>query len=249
MIARLGAVAAWLLIGHAVLLCLYWGLLNVPESNALALALSAFLGLLLVCGAGIIDTAALILLKPGTTGRQALARSVRLLPAFILALLVWLAVSWTCGWLGGLHDAHSTEMDAWLIAKFDWTKTTLLHRTIVDVLSVIRYIIGISLAVSLVAVAAFDSGADVLRLRWIGRAFRPLQLAAIAVAIFGLMWLPWQAAYWLPRNVPDSNVQIIVATLKLLAIAVLAHVGWAIVLWAPQRQATTAPPPPVSAPQ
>jgi hypothetical protein len=241
MIARVCGVTAWLLVGHLLLVGLYWLLLNVPESNALALAASALLGLLLVCGAGIIDTSALILLKPGTTARQALARGVRLLPVFVLALLVWLAVSWTCGWLRGVHDAHSTQIDAWLIAKFDWTKTAALHRTIVDVLSVIRYVIGISLAVSLVAVAAFESGADVLRLRWIGRAFRPLQLVAIAVAIFGLVWLPWQAAYWLPRQVPDSNLQIAFATVKLAAIAVLAHVGWAIVLWAPQRQ-TIAPP-------
>jgi hypothetical protein len=246
MIARVCAAAAWLLIGHVALVSLYWVLLNVPESNALALAASALLALLLVCGAGIIDTSALILLKPGTTARQALARAVRLLPVFILALLVWLAVSWTCGWLRGVHDAHATEIDAWLIAKFDWTATAPLHRTIVDVLWVIRYIVGLSLAVSLVAVAAFDTAADVLRLRWIARAFRPLQLLAIAAAVFGLIWLPWKAAYWLPKNVPDSNLQIIFAAVKLTAIAVLAHVGWAIVLWAPQRRTTA---PPVTGPQ
>lgn len=239
MIARVLKVTLWLLVGHALLFALYWALLIVPESNALALTMSGVLALLLLVGAGIVDTSALILLKPGSTMRQAIAGSVRLLPAFVLALLVWLLVSWTCGWFEGLHDAHSTEIDAWLIAKFDWTKTAPLHRTIVNILWAIRYIVGISLAVSLLAVAAFDAASDVIRLRWIARAFRPLQLLAIAGALLLLIWLPWQAVYWRPRMLPTSSLEVAFAAAKLLTLALLAHIGWAIVLWSPQPRASS----------
>jgi hypothetical protein len=178
-----------------------------------------------------------------------MGRSVRLLPVFVLALLVWLAVSWACGWLDGWHEAHATEMDAWLIATFNWTHTVGLHRTLDSLVAFLRYVAGTSLAVSLVAVAAFGGGAAVLRLRWIARACSPLQLSAIAVAIFGLMWLPWQAVYWRPRSLPASSLEVAFAAVKLLVLAVLAHLGWALVLWSAHRRTTSAPggPPPLAA--
>jgi hypothetical protein len=240
MIRRLLGTTLWLVVGHALLGSLYWTLLNVPESNTLALSASALLALLLAIGAGLVETTALIALKPEEPiapgrWRRALARSVRLLPVFVLALLVWLVVSWIAGWIEAWHWAHASEMDAWMIAKFNWTNITGLHRTINYVVVLLRYVVGISLAVSLVAVAAFDGGAAVLRLRWIARALSPLQLATIGVALFGLIWLPWQAAYWRPRNLPATSVEIAFAGFKLLVLALLAHLGWAVVLWSGHR--------------
>lgn len=260
MIARLAAVVGWLLAGHALLGGIYWMLLNVPESNTVALAASALLALLLLVGAGIVDTTALLALRPSWPWRRALTRSVALLPMFLLALLLWLAVSWTCGWLEAVHDARRGEIDAWLIARFDWTNTAGLHRTIDHALTFVRYIVGLSLAVGLLGTAAFDGAGAALRLRWLWSSLTR-QVVVVAVAVFGLIWLPWQAVYWHPRVIPATSTELAFVSAKLLVLALLTHLGWALVLWSAQRDtparaipshaapvAAPPPPPPTIAP-
>ena len=57
---------AWLVIGHALLVALFWGFVNVPDSNALMVALStAVLALLIATLAVVHGTAAAWLLAHG----------------------------------------------------------------------------------------------------------------------------------------------------------------------------------------
>jgi hypothetical protein len=234
-LARIVIVALWLFVGHATLGGLYWGFLNVPESNVLMLIASALLALLLVVGAGIVKTTGLLWLRTDWTFRAALHRSIRALPAFLAALALWLVVRWICHRLLRYHEAHSGELDAWLIATFDWTRTTWLHRTIDYILHFVQFVIGTSLAVTLLATAAIGSLADAVHPRWMRRALSPLQLAIIAVAFYGLILLPWQAVYWRPASLPATAVEIAFALTKLTILGLIMHLGWTFILWAPQR--------------
>jgi hypothetical protein len=237
-IRRLLAVVCWLFLGHLTLAAMYWALLNVPESNVLALGLSALLVLLILIGAGLVDVTGLLWLRPDRTFRAALARSLRALPAFILALLLWFAISWIVGALELKYENRTGELTAWLIAKFNWTRTNWLHRAIPLLLDALRYVLGVSLAVSLVAVAALDGFGGIFRFRWLLRAFTPGQLVIITIAIAGLIWLPWQYIYWRPAAIPANTAEVLFNVTKLALVGLLAHIGWALVLWAPQRYNT-----------
>jgi hypothetical protein len=235
-LARIVMVALWLFVGHAALGSLYWGFLNVPESNVLMLITSALLALLLVAVVGIVETTGVLWLRTDWTWRAALRRSLRALPAFLAALALWLLIRWICHRLVRYHDAHNGELDAWLIATFDWTRTTWLHRTIDYILHVIQFVIGTSLAVTLLSTTAAGPIADAIRPRWMKRALSPLQLAIIAVAFYGLIFLPWQAVYWRPASLPATVVQVPFALARLTLLGLVMHIGWTLILWAPQRR-------------
>jgi hypothetical protein len=234
-VARIVMVALWLFVGHAALGGLYWGFLNVPESNVLMLILSALLALLLVVSAGVIDTMGLLWLRPVETWRTALRRSLPALPAFLAALALWLIVRWICVRLLRYHEAHSGELDAWFIATFNWTRITWLHRTIDWILHVVQFVIGTSLAVTLLSTLAAGPIAGAFRANWLKRALSPLQLLIITVAFYGLIYLPWQAVYWRPASLPATAVEVAFALTKLTLFGLIMHIGWTLILWAPQR--------------
>ena len=236
-VRRLLAVVLWLLVGHLVLGGLYWALLNVPESNVLALGTSALLALLILIGACVVDVTGLLWLRSDRTWRTALGRSLRVLPAFVIALLLWWAISWMVGRLEARYEVNTGELTAWFIAKFNWTRTGWVHRLIPLALDALRYVLGVSLAVSLVAFAAIEGFAGLFRLRWLLRALTPGQLVIIAIAIAGLIWLPWQYIYWRPAAIPANSIELLFNAVKLAIVALLIHIGWALILWAPQRRA------------
>ena len=93
MIRRLIVVVAWLLVGHAALGGLYLGLLQVPESTAWMLALSAAIALALVVGALWVQAGALVLWSGTRTLVPAVAAGLRrasaLLPAVLLFAAAW----------------------------------------------------------------------------------------------------------------------------------------------------------------
>jgi hypothetical protein len=229
MIARVVKAALWLLVGHALLGGVYWGLLNVPESNVVMLAVSALLSLLLLVGAAVVQATAVGMVAPAVTPRSmaALAASV---PAFVIAAAIWLAVSWLAGWLDARHTAHAGEIDAWLIAHGDWTRTAWLHRGIGIVIWILRYVLGVSLAVGFFVTWVLDGVSEAIRPRRFIAALGWKRLLFVAAAIVVLVWLPWRAAYWRP-SMPSTFVQPLFAAVKLGLIALVAHIGWALVLW------------------
>ena len=234
---RLVAVVCWLFLGHLALGGLYWLLLIVPESNVLALSTSFLLAVVLLIGACVVDVTGLLWLRPDWRWRQALMRSLRVLPAFILATIVFLAIFWIVAAMELRYEARTGELDAWLIAKFNWTRTAWLHRVISYALDALRYVLGLSLAVSLVAFAAVEGFADIFRLRWLWRALSPGQLAIVTIAVAGLFWLPWQYIFWRPATIPPNTVELLFNGAKLVIFGVLANLGVALLLWAPQRKA------------
>lgn len=238
-VRRLLAVVCWLFVGHLALGGLYWLLLNVPESNVLALGTSGLLVLLIVIGLGIVDVTGLAWLQPDRSFRAALGRSLRLLPVFVIALVLWWAINWIAGAIELRYEARTGEITAWFIAKFNWTRTNWVHRLIPLLINGFRYVLGVSIAVSLLAAATMDGVGAIFRPRWLMRALSPVSLVIITVSIAALIWLPWQYVYWRPAAIPANVVEVLFNGIKLGAIGLLAHLGWALVLWAPQRHNTT----------
>ena len=93
MIARVAKTTVWLLLGHALLAGVYWGLLNVPESNVLMLVASALLALVVIAGAAFVQGVAVRSLTHGGATRSARTLIATGVPAFIVAMAVWLACS------------------------------------------------------------------------------------------------------------------------------------------------------------
>jgi hypothetical protein len=230
MIGRLLKVTLWLLAGHAVLAGLFWALLNVPESNVLMLAASAALVLTLLLVAAMVESRAVVQLDASSIRplRWFVAASV---PALVVALVIRLAFSALYDWMGAWHEQHSGEIDAWLIARFDWTRTAWLHRGIGLANDFLRDVLGLSLAVGAFAAGVLGGLGDLFRLRWVRRALAPRTLLIVTIAVVGLIWLPWRAASWRPTSLPPTYVQPLLAALKLGLVAVFVHVGWALVLW------------------
>jgi hypothetical protein len=232
---RLLAVVCWLFLGHLALGGVYWLLLLVPESNVLALGTSFLLALVLVIGACLIEVTGALWLRPDWRWRQAFVRSPRALPAFIVACLLLLAIYWIVGAMQLRYEARTGELDAWLIAKFNWTRTGWLHRTLSLLFDALKHVLGLSLAVSLVVFAA-EGFAEIFRLRWLRRALSPGQLAIVTLVVVGLFWLPWQYIYWRPAMIPPNTMELLFNGAKLVIVALLLNLGVALLLWAPQRK-------------
>jgi hypothetical protein len=252
MIARLLTATVWLLVGHAVLAGIYWTLLNVPESNVLMLGASATLGLVLVVGAAIVEGAAVRRLAGGANGRstpgQLLRRWLASVPAFVVALVIYAAFSLIAARLALWHESHSGEIDAWLIAHGDWTRTAWLHRGFALALDFLRDVLGLSLATGAFVSMVLGGVGDLLGRRWIWRAWSPTRLIVVTAAVVGLIWWPWQAASWRPASLPLTLMQPLFAAFKLGLIALVMHIGWAIVLWSATPRRTTPATTPSEAP-
>lgn len=251
MIARLAKTTVWLLAGHGLLAAVYWGLLNVPESNVLMLVASALLALVVVAGAAFVQAAAVRLLAAGGAPRPAWTLVATGVPAFIAALAVWLGCSWMAGWIGDWHAARSGEVDAWLIAHGDFTRTAWLHRGLELLLDFLRYVVGVSLAVGLFVTWLIDGLSEAIRPRRFVTALNWKRLLIVTAAVVGLIWLPWQAVPWRPASLPPTVMEPIFVAVKLGLIALVIHAGWACVLWsaipragAAARRAAENPPAP-----
>lgn len=231
MIARLARATAWLFLGHAILFGLYWGLLNVPESNVLMLAASTALALLLVVGLGVVQAVAARLLALTTGVRSLRASLLASVPAVLVALVllgIWVYVVFL---LDARYSAHRTEIDAWLIAHGDWTRTAPLHRTIEAVIWFLRFVIAASLTTGLFVRWVLVGAESALHPR---RALADLgwkRLAVVTAALLLFVWLPSYAWYWRPASLPPTIAQPAFAAMKLTLLALVAFMGWAIVLW------------------
>jgi hypothetical protein len=246
MMPALVAVVLWLLVGHAAAAGVFWGLLQVPESNAWMLSLSALLSVVLVALVGFVETGGVLRWVGTSRFGERLARAVRNIPASIVAMLVFSAVWWITGWLASQAGGHRGEIDAALMARFGWTKTAWVHTTIGWAIWFVRYTVGLSLALTLMVVGAVQGFGAVVRFRWLGRGLSPLRLVLVAAWLLILIWLPWQAVYWRPRSLPANWLEPVFVTVKLLVIYLTANIGWALVLWTVARGATpaAAPKPP-----
>lgn len=229
---------AWLAAGHAAMLGVFWGLLNVPESNVVMLALSAALiAVWLALGALVEGTAGAWLL-PGRSFGEALHAGVSSLPAFVAALVVF-GVCWALAALvDGWHAGRRGEIDAWLIATFGTPDATWPHRVLDVLVFLLAGIVGVSLAVA-VFFARLEGGARaMLRPGWLRAGLSRDQVTLVAIAITVFVAVPWQFAYWRPDRLPDGWVQPAFAATKLGMIFVAMNVGWLLCLVAGARNAS-----------
>lgn len=220
---------AWLCIGHAVLAGLYWLLLQIPESNAWMLAASGFVILAAVWLTGVIEMTASLALAADAPLRSAFRTVLCRAWMVVFPLALFAAIWWATGEAAAWHARYSGQIDAEIIARTGWTRTSWLHTAVGWLLAFLRWAAGVSLAAAL-TVALANEGMAGLRPRWMRHALRWKALLATAAAITLGVWLPWQVAYWRPEALPPTWVQPAFAAVKLAVMFVLAQVAWAAIL-------------------
>ena len=231
---RMRATVAWLCAGHALAGGLYWLLLQVPESNAWMLAASAltvFAALLLM---GVVETTAVLGLTTvepmGVALRTALRRGWLIVFPLVVFGCIWLIARDVQDWL----TRNASQIDAWIIAKTGWTRTAGLHTGLAWLVAFVRYGVGTSLAVSLLAALA-SRGLPGLASDWVRAGFRWKRLLPVSAALLVGVWLPWQAVYWRPASLPPTWIQPAFAAVKLMVLFVVANLAWAAVLRSARR--------------
>ena len=230
MIYTLLAIVAWLAVGHAVIAGLFWALLQVPESTAAMVALSALLTVLLIVAAACVEALALLSWRRGEAKSTLVGRTVRAVPAFLVSLALFGVVWWLTAMAGGWLAAHRGEMDAWLIVHLKLVKSGPIHLVIGWLLWFVRYAIGVSLALTLLAHLATNGFRTFARPAWLRAALQPRRLGLVAVWMLVFIWLPWQEIYWRPKALPPTWLEPVFVSAKLVLVYLLANLGWALVL-------------------
>ncbi len=224
--AVLGA-SAVLAVGYAAAGALFWGLLNVPESNAVALALSAVLILLVAATVG--ATTALAAAVALDAGHRAVVRRVMAsLPAFAVGLAIFVLLWWTSGTAEAWWSVHAGEVDAVIISRTGVTRTALLHQSVVWLLWFVRWVVGLSVIAALV-VAAIDRGpAALVTGLWL--ALRGVPLLAATMGALVISQGIWASVYWAPGPLPANWAEPLFVGTKLAVLYALAALVAAAVL-------------------
>jgi hypothetical protein len=231
MSARLLTVTAWLAAGHALLGGLFWALLQVPESNAAMLLVSALVGLVLIAVAGWVQGVGLAAWSP--VSLPAAARRAGRAPMALAVGLVLCAVVW---WItlaaGSAWSAHRGEVDAWLMLHVGWTRTAGLHAVVRWLLLFVQYAVAASLLLTLVAFSVERGMAGLVRVgAWLAAACSPRRLALVALVLYGFLWLPWRAVYWRPAWIGTNWQEPLFVAVKLGVLYLVANLGWAAMLY------------------
>jgi hypothetical protein len=142
---------------------------------------------------------------------------------------------WLTGTVQDWLTRHVGQIDAWIIAKLGWTKTAALHSSLAWAIAFVRYGVGTSMAVALLASVA-RRGLRGVTSPWLRRALAWRPLLIIAAVLFVGVWLPWQAVYWRPASLPPTWVQPAFAAVKLFVLYVVGNLAWAVVLRTASRQ-------------
>jgi hypothetical protein len=175
--------------------------------------------------------------QPDAAFLPAVLLALRRAPFVVVPLAVFALVWWLTGIAGGWLLDHAGQIDAWLIARTGWTRTAGLHIVLKWIVAFVRYGIGLSLAVSLLAALVAHGARAAGRAVWLRRAFGWRQLIVTTVAIVVGIWLPWQAVFWRPASLPPTWLEPAFAAAKLAALFLLFNAAWAVILWTGAREA------------
>jgi hypothetical protein len=217
-------------LGFGLAGALYLALLNVPEANVPALLLSAALVVLIVLVSGL--SAGLAARLPGEPWRAAVRSAARALPAFLLALAVFVALFSAVGHIETWWMSRRGEMDALLLPYIGTRSTRPLHTTIGWLLWLVRWGFGLSLVLGFVAAATSGSARRGIRV-----AVAAAPLAAIAAAAVLLSQGLWRMVYWRPEQLPATSLEIAFVALKLMVLYVAAALIAAMVVGVYRRAA------------
>ena len=229
MIRRLVLIAVWLLIGHAMWVAIFWGLLQVPESSAWMLVLSGVLVLTLIVLAGALHAGASAAWDLARPAAAALLRGAWSVPAALAAALVFSAIWWLTGAVLHWHTGIAGQIDAWYIARTGRTDSRWIHFTIFWVTMFVRWSIGLTLTSSLLASLTAAGVASLKDGTWLRSALVPARWLAITFWFVLLVAIPWHLVDWRPARL-SLGVEPWFVGAKLSAIAVAMAVGWALVL-------------------
>lgn len=232
MTARLFAITAWLAAGHALMLGLFWSLLQVPESNVAMLVVSALVAIALVAAFGWVEGAALAAWSP-ERGWRALARRAAAAPlAAVVAVALFGLLWWLTGRGAARWTAHRGEIDAWLMLHLGWTRTAGIHGTFRALVWFIRWGVGASLALAIVA-WTIERGPRALTQvgGWLAAALTPRRLVLVVAVLYGLVWLPWKAAFWRPAWIAPDWQEAAFVAIKLGVLYLVANLGAATILY------------------
>ena len=230
MIKRTAAVFGWLVAGHLVLGGLYWALLQVPEANVLMLATSLLIVLGMLWWLGVVEGAGLTAWDEGL-GRTGIGRAARRAWLVIVPLvvfgLVWMLTANFYSWLA----RYGSQIDAWIILKTGWTKTAALFAAIRVLIGIVRWVIGLSLALALFSAALRDGLRGLMSVAWLRRAFGWRQVIVVLAALAVGFWLPWKYVNWRPEGLTLGTwMEPAFASAKLAVMFLWANVAWTVVL-------------------
>jgi hypothetical protein len=235
---RAAMVVTWLCAGHAIAGGLFVALVNVPDANAALLAGSALLVVAIVAVLALTDATALQWFARGTTLRAAIGRAARAgVPALLAAVLLYAAIAAGVHAGDRWHAARSGEIDAWILSVFGSTRTAWVHRGLDALWFALGAIVGVSLALALFSALIVAGVRALFSVAWVRAACSRAQLGTVALAVVVFVALPWRAAHWRPEGLPPDWTEVAFVAVKLGAIYLLAHIGWALMLFVAGRTA------------
>jgi hypothetical protein len=245
-IRRLIVTTCWLIAGHAALAGLYYELLNVPESSVWMLGTSAMLCVAIVLLGLWVHVGGIAAWIPDRSPLRGIWRSWRHIgvgvPALVLLGLSW----WTVARADAWHAMHRGEIDAALMARFNWAETAWVHRGWEWLLFGLWNGVALSLALAWVVAGLGGGFRGMSRPQWIGRGLDPRAWGSILAAQLVLIVLPWHHVFWRPAALPPARAEAVFVGAKLTIITIAAAIGWAIVLGIPVWRATRSSAPPAT---
>ena len=214
MSAPIVRVTLWLAFALHVLAGLYWALLSTPESNALMLALSLVLIVVLLLGAGVaLDVA----VRLWTRGPIAVRRHELVLPAVRLlpALAVFGAVWWVADAAGAWVEASRGSITAAIIARTGWADPEAVFTAARWLATLIAWVVGPLAALGLFGALTRGVPVGAVR-RWLAPALSWRALAVGALVVIALAWFWPLLEGWRPA-LPPTRIQLLFVAAKIAA--------------------------------
>ena len=215
---RVASSSLVMLAGSALVSGSWWGLLVVPESNALALALSALLVVVSVLVAGL-TLGAVLLVSQGVPLVAAIRRSASGLRGFGLGLVVLGALWWATSGLDHVWSERRGEIDALVTLYAGTARTAWLHAGVDWLLWLVCWTAGPSVVVALTRASLERTGA----IRGHGRVLSLVPLVSTLIAL-SLARLAWTGVFWRPRGLSTDSVELVFVSAKLGALALFGAV-------------------------
>ncbi|MFN7983705.1 MAG: hypothetical protein U0Q11_17800 [Vicinamibacterales bacterium] len=212
----------------------YWALLNVPESNVLALAFSALLVVLIAVIAGYALSVALSAASGSSIG-QAVQEGVRGVPGFLTGGIVFVVLWYLTTSIDAQWTEHAGEIDALFLRYAGTAHTAWLHTTVGWVLWLIRWGVGAAVVAGATTTSVTRGSIG----RGLSLSVSPLPLGATLLALFVAYEL-WAFVYWRPKGLPADSAELAFVSAKLAVLAVVNAVLVAIVCHVFTRAAATA---------
>ncbi len=230
------------IVGAALAGGAYWELLRVPESNVLALLLSAALVVVGVLVVGL-TIGTVIALANKAPIRPALARGIRALPGFLLGAVVLLGLVWLTGLIDDQWALHRGEIDALFLRYGGTDRTAGIHAAVAWLMWLLRWGLGLAAVAAATAGVAASPGsaAGGGAVRGLGQTFALRPLGATVIALLA-GWGLWSFVYWRPRGMTADSTELAFVSVKLGALLLAGAVLVVLVLHVFARRAATASP-------